>query len=63
VSKKLSAKQWQREIDRSKRRWMTLASIVAGVGALLVATAVWPDTDRDDTENSGETSISRPLKQ
>jgi hypothetical protein len=58
---KLSAKQRQLEMNRSRRRWMTLFSILTGVGVVLLATTLLPDTDSDGAENSGEPSISRPI--
>jgi hypothetical protein len=58
---KRSAKQRQLEMNRSRRRWMTLFSILTGVGAVLLATMLVPENDRDDTENSSESTVTRPV--
>jgi hypothetical protein len=54
LEKRLSAKELQLEINRSRKRWMTLLSITAGLGVLLLASMIGPfqHKDRDDAERA-----------
>lgn len=54
---KLSAKQRQIEVDKSRKRWMTFLSVTAGLAVLFLASLAWQNSDHDDAQSATTSAV------